>query len=304
MISFFTFLTSLFLLASTVVAQGRTGVTRGQIFFGCYTARPTGSSTQPAPTQAANSASFSGCLVCGPSFLPFSTLLPISHSPLFLFPYAISTRDTDDRPTAVPSPPRLYSGTGKHLPKPAGVVPSSNSPVLNKHPTPHAQLLSGHSGECLLPLRHTGHHLVGHSPMLDLLLVPIHRLLDLLVVIDSAGVSSFSTIDAILMSRSNRFAYMWGDVRQNSRWRCSTDSRLKMEMSGDALVAILPVLLVHTPTSNVQDETNHQSQPNKHVPQETSLSLPILPKLKSRHWTGKRGETNWLVHLFHFVRGG
>jgi len=64
MISFLTLLTSLFLFATSVLAQGRPGVTRGQIFFGCYTARPTGSSTQPAPIQAANSASFAGCLVC------------------------------------------------------------------------------------------------------------------------------------------------------------------------------------------------------------------------------------------------
>jgi hypothetical protein len=254
MISFFTFLTSLILLASTVVAQGRTGTTRGQIFFGCYTARPTGSSTQPAPTQAANSASFSGCLVCLPSIsplptppsnLPFSSLAPLSASS-----HVFSTRNADDRPTAVPFPPRLYSGTGKHLPKPAGAGHSSNSRDLNKHPTPHARLLNGRSDEYLLPLRHTGHHLVGHLPMLDLLLVPIHRLLDLLVVIDSAGEFVSSTDGEILMSRSNRFAYMWGDVRQNSRWRCSTDSRLKMEMSGDALVAILPVSLVHT-TLNV-----------------------------------------------------
>jgi hypothetical protein len=234
MISFFTFLTSLILIASTVVAQGRTGTTRGQIFFGCYTARPTGSSTQPAPTQAANSASFSGCLVCLPSSLPFSFPSNFPFSFLLLLPassHVSSTRDTDDRPTAVPSPPHLYSGTGKHLPKPAGAVPSSSSQALNKHPTPHVQLLNGHSGECLLPLRHTGHHLVGHSPMLDLLLVPIRRLLDLLVVIDSAGVSLFSTIDAILMSRSNRFAYMWGDVCSksqigskvliaDSKWKC------------------------------------------------------------------------------------
>ena len=73
----FTFLTLLVFLAGTVVAQGRPGVTRGQIFFGCYTARPTGSSTQPAPTQAANSATFSGCLVC-PLLLPFY----LSPSPL------------------------------------------------------------------------------------------------------------------------------------------------------------------------------------------------------------------------------
>lgn len=57
-----TLLCSVFILATSVAAQGREGVTRGQIFFGCYTARPTGSANQPAPIQAANSASFAGCL--------------------------------------------------------------------------------------------------------------------------------------------------------------------------------------------------------------------------------------------------
>ena len=61
-----TLLGLLFFFASTVVAQGRPGVTRGQIFFGCYTARPTGSAGQPAAIQAANSASFAGCLVSPP----------------------------------------------------------------------------------------------------------------------------------------------------------------------------------------------------------------------------------------------
>lgn len=66
MISLITLLITLFLFTTSVLAQGRPGVTCGQILFGCYTARPTGTSTQPAPTQAANSASFSDCLVRPP----------------------------------------------------------------------------------------------------------------------------------------------------------------------------------------------------------------------------------------------
>lgn len=67
MTSFFTLLTALFLFATSVIAQGRPGVTRGQIFFGCYTARPTGTGTaEQSLVQAANSASFAGCLTnCG-----------------------------------------------------------------------------------------------------------------------------------------------------------------------------------------------------------------------------------------------
>lgn len=71
--SFLTFFSTVFILATSVAAQGRPGVTRGQIFFGCYTARPTGSSTQPAPIQAANSASFAGCLV---SYPLYSVIVP------------------------------------------------------------------------------------------------------------------------------------------------------------------------------------------------------------------------------------
>jgi len=155
MISFLTLLTSLFLFATSVLAQGRPGVTRGQIFFGCYTARPTGSSTQPAPIQAANSASFAGCLVC------------------FLFGY--NSTISDDRPIVVPSLHLNCLGTGKHQPRHAGVDPYSNSLDLNKLQTRPVQLLNGHMGVSRPLLPHTEHRLVGHSPMLGLPLLPIPK---------------------------------------------------------------------------------------------------------------------------------
>lgn len=155
MISFLTLLTSLFLFATSVLAQGRPGVTRGQIFFGCYTARPTGSSTQPAPIQAANSASFAGCLVC------------------FLVGYHSTI--SDNRPIVVPSLRPSCSGTGKHQPRHAGVDPYSNSLDLNKLQTHLVQLLNGPTAESRPLLPHTEHRLVGLLPMSDWPLLPIPK---------------------------------------------------------------------------------------------------------------------------------
>jgi hypothetical protein len=167
MSSFLTLLTSLFLFASTVLAQGRTGTTRGQIFFGCYTARPTGAATQPAPTQAANSASFAGCLV-----RLLLSFFPITHAALIV---GIKGSSLTFRPNVVPCPLPNSSDTGKHQPKTAGVVPYFNSPDLNKLPMLPAQLLNGHMVGYRLHLRHMGHHLVGPLQMLDLLRLRIRR---------------------------------------------------------------------------------------------------------------------------------
>lgn len=72
--------------------------------------------------------------------------------------------------------------------------------------------------------------------MLDLLRLPILKFSDLLVVIGSAGMSPPLLVGAMLILRSNRFAYMWGDVRHFNATRSDTDIRPRMETSGDVLV--------------------------------------------------------------------
>jgi hypothetical protein len=196
--TFLSLIASLFLLTTSVLAQGRPGVTRGQIFFGCYTARPTATGTQPAAIQAANSATFSGCLVSS------------DHSLLICDISQLTTRRI-----VVRLPPLSYSGIGKLPLHSVGAVHYFNSRNLNRLPTHPAPLHNGPMAECRQRLRHSVPLLVGLSPMLVLPLLPILKLLDLSVVSDSVGRSfppPTSHLGKTLIVRSNRFAYFWGDV--------------------------------------------------------------------------------------------
>jgi hypothetical protein len=160
MISFLTVLTSLFLLATQVLAQGRPGVTRGQIFFGCYTSRPTGNTQTPA-TQVANSASFSGCLVSLPHSLPS---FGIRQGSMLIH-----------RPTVALSLHLLCSDTGKLQPSNVGAVPYCSYRTFNRLRMHPALLPSGRTDESRLRLRPTELRLVDRSRMSVWLLRPIRK---------------------------------------------------------------------------------------------------------------------------------
>lgn len=188
MISFLTILTSLFLLATQVLAQGRPGVTRGQIFFGCYTSRPTGNTQTPA-TQVANSASFSGCLVSLP--LPF---------PSFLQDSARIKADTQTNCGALATPAlfgywqastqQCWCGSLLQLPN---VQQTSNAPC------PTAQWTYGRVS--------TTFTTYGTSPCRSFANVGLAA---------SAYTQVAGPVSCQRQCRSSRFAHFWGDVSDSS----------------------------------------------------------------------------------------